>query len=231
MELIRLNKFLAHSGVGSRRKVEELIFSKVIKVNDKIVDTPYTMIDPTKDVVKVNSRIVKEEKKYYFILHKPKGFICSNQKKPGEKLVIDLFKDFSCKLFNVGKLDKNTTGLLIVTNDGDFANRVTHPSSNLEKEYMAEVEETITPEHIRKIQKGGYIDNKFVKPILVLKTKRKVLKIVVKDKQKREAKILLERANLTLLDLKRVRLGKLNLSSIPYGYYKIATLKEVEKIF
>lgn len=231
MELIRLNKFLAHSGIGSRRKVEELIFSKVIKVNDKIIDTPFTMIDPKKDVVKVNNKVVRLEKKHYFILNKPKGFLCSNERKAGEKLVTDLFKDYSCKFLVIGRLDKNTTGLVIVTNDGEFVNKVTHPSSNLEKEYIADVSESITSEHIKNIQRGGYIDNKFVKPKEVIKTKRKTLKIVVKDNQKREAKILIERANLTLLELKRVRYGNLNLSSIPYGYFKVATLEEVEKIF
>lgn len=231
MELMRLNKFLAHSGVASRRKVEELIFSKLVKVNEKITDTPFTMIDPTKDIVKVNNKVIKEEKKYYFILNKPKGFLCSSVRKPKEKLVVDLFKDFSCRLYTVGRLDKDTTGLLIVTNDGDFANRVIHPSANLEKEYEAIVEETITQENIQSIAKGAYIENKFVKPVEVKKIKRKVLRIVVKEGKKREVKIFIQRANLTLLDLKRVRIGNLSLSSIPYGYFKKASLKEVEQIF
>lgn len=231
MELMRLNKFLAHSGVASRRKVEELIFSKLVKVNDKIVDAPYIMVDPKKDVVKVDNKIIKQEKKYYFILNKPKGFLCTNIRKPGEKLVIDLFKDFSCRLYTVGRLDKNTTGLLIVTNDGDFANRVIHPSSNLEKEYFAEVEETITHEHLKQIAKGAFVEDKYVKPIEVTKIRGNCLKIIVKEGKKREVKVFIERAKLTLKDLQRVRIGNLKLASLPYGYYKKATLSEVEKIF
>ncbi len=231
MELKRLNKFLAHCGIASRRKVENLIFSKLVKVNEQIIDTPYTMIDPKKDIVKVNNKIIKEHKKYYFILNKPKGYLCSNIRKPNEKLVIDLFKDFSCRLYTVGRLDKNTTGLLIITNDGDFANKVIHPSSNLEKEYMAQVLENITHEHLKIIAKGAFIENKFVKPVEVTKTKRNTMKIIVKEGKKREVKIFIRKANLTLLDLKRVRIGNLKLSSLPYGYFKKATLKEVEKIF
>lgn len=231
MTQIRLNKFLASCGVASRRKVEDMIFSKLVKINEQTVDTPYTMVDPENDIVKVNNKIIKQEKKYYFILNKPKGYICSNVRKPKEKLVTDLFKDFSCRLYTVGRLDKNTTGLLIITNDGDFANKVIHPSSNLEKEYIAAVKEIITPEHIKTISKGAYIENRFVKPIEVIKTQRKTLKIVVKEGKKREVKIFIRKANLTLLDLKRVRIGKLKIGSIPYGYYKKATLKEVEQIF
>jgi 23S rRNA pseudouridine2605 synthase len=231
MELMRLNKFLAHSGIASRRKVEDLIFSKLVKVNEKIIDTPQTMIDPKKDIVKINNKIIKEEKKYYFILNKPKGYLCSNVRKHKEKLVTDLFKDFSCRLYTVGRLDKDTTGLLIITNDGDFANRVIHPSSNLEKEYIAYVKELITPEHLRIIEKGTFIENKFIKPIEVTKTQKKVLKIIVKEGKKREVKIFIRKANLTILSLERVRIGNLKLSTIPYGFFKKATLKEVEKIF
>jgi len=231
MELKRLNKFLAHCGIASRRKVENLIYSNLVKVNGKTIDTPYTRIDPKKDVIKVNNKIIKEEKKYYFILNKPKGYLCSHVRKPNEKLVIDLFKDFSCRLYTVGRLDKNTTGLLIITNDGDFANKVIHPSSNLEKEYLAQVKETITKEHLNAIAKGCFIENKFVKPINVIKIKRKSLKIIVKEGKKREVKIFIEKTNLSLLDLKRVRIGNLKLYSIPYGYYKKVTLKELEKNF
>jgi len=231
MRTMRLNKFLAHSGIASRRKVEDMIFSKMVKVNGKVVSLPQTTIDPEKDIIKVNGKVIKEEKKYYFILNKPKGFLCSNVRKPKEQLVIDLFKDFSCRLFTVGRLDKDTTGLLLITNDGDFAHRVIHPSANLEKEYFVQVKENIQDEHLKKLSKGAFCENKFVKPIKVVKLGRSRLKIVVKEGKKREVKIFVLKANLTLLDLKRVRIGNLKLGSLPYGYYKRVSQKELETIF
>lgn len=164
-------------------------------------------------------------------MHKPKGFICSNTKKAKQRLVIDLFKDYSCRLFTVGRLDKDTTGLLLITNDGDFANKIIHPSSNLEKEYFVKVKENIKAEHIKRISKGAFCQNKFVKPTKVVKLSRSRLKIVVKEGKKREVKTFILKANLTLLELKRVRIGKLNLGSLLYGYYKRVSLKELETIF
>lgn len=251
MDKIRLNKFLAHSGLASRRKVEDIIISKTVKVNGKIADLPQTLIDPKVDIVKVNDKVVKEEKKYYFILNKPKGFICSNQinpdnssinitsnkkkksnkRKPKEHLVIDLFRDYNARLFSVGRLDKDTTGLLIVTNDGDFANKVIHPSSNLEKEYFVKVKENILDTHLKKISKGCFVENKFVKPKKVVKTSRKTLRIVVTDGKKREIKFFILKALLTLIELKRVRIGNLKLDNIPFGFYKKVSLKDISKVF
>jgi len=251
MDKIRLNKFLAHSGIASRRKVEDIILSKSVKVNGRIEDLPQTLIDPEVDIVKVNDKVIKEEKKYYFILNKPKGFICSNQKNPKnhsssnfsskkkksnkkkskEYLVTDLFKDYQARLFTVGRLDKDTTGLLIVTNDGDFANRVIHPSSNLEKEYFVKVKENLLDNHLKKISKGTFVENKFIKPKKVIKTTRKTMRIMVTEGKKREIKVFIQKANLTLLELHRVRIGNLKLANIPFGYYKKSSLKELEKIF
>ncbi|NGX28479.1 MAG: Ribosomal large subunit pseudouridine synthase B [Candidatus Anoxychlamydiales bacterium] len=227
MSQMRLNKFLAHSGIASRRKVEDLIFSKIVKVNGVVEIKPQRLIDPTKDSVKVNDKVVKEEKKYYFILNKPKGYLCSNVKKGKEKLVIDLFKDFSERLFTIGRLDKDTTGLLIITNDGDFANKIIHPSANLEKEYIAKVKENITDTHLKTISKGAFVENKFVKPKRVVKVRKSTLKIIVTEGKKREVKTFIKRANLTLLELQRVRIGKLRLGAVPYGFAKKVSLEHL----
>lgn len=227
MSQIRLNKFLAHSGVASRRKVEDLIFSKIVKVNGVVEIKPQRLIDPTKDSVKVNDKVVKEEKKCYFILNKPKGYLCSNVKKGKEKLVIDLFKDFSERLFTIGRLDKDTTGLLIITNDGDFANKIIHPSANLEKEYIAKVKENITDTHLKTISKGAFVENKYVKPKRVVKVRKSTLKIIVTEGKKREVKTFIRRANLTLLELQRVRIGKLRLGAVPYGFAKKVSLEHL----
>ncbi len=231
MTLKRLNKFLSNAGVASRRKVEELIISKQVKINGKIVDKLATIIDTEKDTVLVKNKPIKEEKKVYFILNKPKGFLCSNIRKDREKLVIDLFKKLPYKLFTVGRLDRATTGLIIVTNDGDLANKIIHPSSNIEKEYTALVEETITKDHIKSITKGAFVENKWIRPKLVDQNNKNILKIVVKEGKKREIRILVKKAKLNLLHLKRVRIGNLKIGSLPEGYSKQVTLKELERIF
>jgi 23S rRNA pseudouridine2605 synthase len=243
MSKVRLNKFLASSALGSRRKVEEIILSKSVKVNNQIVDDLSCQIDTKKDIVKVNDKIIKEKKKYYFLLNKPKGFICSNtqvspikkncknKKCKKDQLVIDLFKNYSTRLFTVGRLDKDTTGILLVTNDGDFANKVIHPSSNIEKEYFVKVKERLLDKHIEKIKKGSFIENKFVKPKKVLKTSDKTIKIVVLEGKKREIKVFIQRAKLTLLELKRVRIGNLMLGKIPIGFHQRLSFEEVSKIF
>ncbi len=243
MPKIRLNKFLAHCGIASRRKVEDIILAKSVKVNGKIKSLPQTLIDPKIDIIKVNDKVIKEEKKYYFILNKPKGFICSNKiknlnsnlknkKRTKISLIIDLFKDYNVRLFTVGRLDKDTTGLLIVTNDGDFANKVIHPSSNLEKEYFVRVKENLSKNHLKKILKGAFVEKKFVKPKKVIKTSRKTLKMIVTEGKKREIKVFIQKANLTLVELHRVRIGNLKLEkNIPFGYFKKVSFKEVSKIF
>ena len=231
MSSMRLNKFLAHGGIASRRKVEDLIFAKMVRINGKVIDHPGTMVDPNKDSVTVNGKIVKPEQKKYFILNKPKGFICSNTKKTRERLVVDLFKDQHSKLFTVGRLDRDTTGLIIVTNDGDLANKIIHPSSNLEKEYLAKVKEAVSHDHLVKISKGAFVENKFVKPIKVTKVRRGTLKIIVKEGKKREVKAFILNAKLSLLELTRIRIGNLMLGSINEGFYKRSTLEELSKIF
>jgi len=227
----RLNKFLAHCGIASRRKAEELILSHMIKVNNKIVTLPQTLINTEKDIVKLNNKVIREEKKYYFILNKPKGYLCSNLRQKNEKIVIDLFKDFNCRLFTVGRLDKDTTGLIIVTNDGDFANSIIHPSSNLEKEYLANVKENITEDHLKKVSKGAFVENKYIKPLKVYKTKKRSLKILVKEGKKREVRVFIEKALLTLLSLQRVRIGRLKLPKLPVGYFLQTNLKDLKKYF
>ncbi|MBN2479666.1 MAG: rRNA pseudouridine synthase [Parachlamydiales bacterium] len=231
METKRLNKFLAHAGIDSRRKVEELIITRRVKVNNEIIDEPGFQVDIEKDQVFVDGKEVKQETKQYFILNKPKGFVCSNVRKTRERLVIDIFKSHPYKLFTVGRLDRDTIGLVIVTNDGDLANKIIHPSSNIEKEYIAKVTAEVTHEELIKISKGAFVENRFVKPKKVFKVRKGTIKIIVKEGKKREVKAFIKKANLPLKELKRVRIGNLHLGKIPVGEYKKVSLKDLEAIF
>lgn len=222
----RLSKVLAASGVASRRSCEDLIFKGKVTVNGSVCNTPQTKVDPSKDLIYVNgSRLPKRQPhKVYLALNKPKGYICSSGEKES-KSVISLFDDFLSswdkkhagvprpRLFTVGRLDVATTGLLIVTNDGDFAQKLSHPSSNFSKEYIATVDGVVHKRHLTAISEGTTIEGVHCVPDSVEllprmpDTQRSRLRIVVHDGRKHEVRELVKSAGLEIHSLKRVRIG------------------------
>lgn len=228
----RLSKALAAAGVASRRHCEELIFAGKVSVNGEIVKIPQTLVSWEEDVILVDNQKVKgEEKKFYFILNKPKGYICSNARVGSKKIVLDLFKAIPERLFTVGRLDRDTTGLIIVTNDGHFANKVIHPSSNLSKEYIVKTSQEVSHEHLVMISKGAYIEDTWITPVKVSKIRKGTLKVVVKEGKKREVRLLVENAGLQILELSRVRIGGLLLGNVPEGKFVEMTDTEKKIIF
>lgn len=217
---IRLNKAIAASGLYSRRKADELILSGAVTVNGKTVLEPFCRVDSKKDQIQIQGhKKIQAAKKSYFLLNKPKGFICSNARQNLEHLVIDLFPKHLQNLFTVGRLDKDSTGLIILTNDGDFANKVIHPSSNITKEYLVKTTQEITEEYIIALAKGGFIEGSFVKPEKVKKVRKGTIKICLKQGKKREIRVLCEKVGLNVVELKRIRIGSLHLGSLPVGSY------------
>lgn len=228
----RLSKVLASCGVASRRACEELIFSGRVKVNGNTIKKPETHVALERDQILVDNHPIQgTEGKLYFLLNKPRGTICSNKEMGTKRLVIDLFRDVGARLFTVGRLDRDTTGLLIVTNDGHFANQVIHPSSNIEKEYLVKVRQEINHNELVRISKGGMVEETFVKPLSVKKVRHGTLKIVVKEGKKREVRRLVEKAQLTIMELKRIRIGGLRLGPVEEGFYRELTPRERELIF
>lgn len=215
----RLSKILAQSGVASRRKAEELIFDGKVKVNGEIVKIPQTLVDPEKDKIAVSGKPVGLEKKLYFVLNKPKGYLCTSIDADPEKSVLSLI-DEDERLFTVGRLDKDTEGLLIVTNDGHFANDIIHPSKNIEKEYLVKVAAEITHENLVVLSKGAFIDGDFVKPLKVTKVRGGTFKIVIAEGKKREVRLLCDNLGLKVIHLKRIRIGALVLGSLEPGEYR-----------
>lgn len=226
----RLSKALAAAGVASRRACDEIIAAGRVKVNGQAVTTPYTPVDPTKDAIFVDGELIrKEEKKVYFLLNKPTGFVCTKERtSSGRKLVLDLFSHLPLRLFTIGRLDKETSGLLLITNDGEFANRVIHPSFGIQKEYLAKTAQEITADHLKTISAGKYVEGSFVKPISVVKVRRGTLKVIVGEGKKREVRQLLEQAGLTIRELCRIRLGALTLGNLPIGAYRALTESEID---
>jgi len=224
MEL-RLSKALSDAGIASRRKAEEIIFAGRVQVNGAVITVPQHKVNPGVDKIKVNGRPIGSPKKVYYIVNKPKGYVCSHKRMHGEHLVYDLFSTTE-RLFSLGRLDKDTTGLLIVTNDGDFAQQVIHPNSNVDKEYLVKTEEEISHVHLKKIQGGCDIMGQWVKPHRVTKVRNATLKIVVKEGKKHEVRELVRQAGLTLTELTRVRIGSLNLGKLPEGVFRPLTAEE-----
>jgi 23S rRNA pseudouridine2605 synthase len=228
----RLSKAMSAAGVASRRACEEMIFQGRVKVNGTVALLPQTMVCSEKDEISVDGqRIRNEEGKVYYLLNKPHGFICSNARIGTKKLVIDLFTGLPYRLFTVGRLDRDTTGLLIVTNDGHFANRVIHPSSNISKEYLVKTSQEITDVHLKAIGKGSRIENVHIRPVRVTKVRKGTLKVTVKEGKKREVRLLVQNAGLEIVELSRIRIGGLTLGPISEGTYREMTDAEKDMIF
>lgn len=227
----RLSKFLAASGVASRRACEELIFAGKVTVNQKIALLPQTLVDENDDIAVEGQSISQTEPKVYYILNKPPGYLCTAKKTSSTKIVLELFTEVPYRLFTIGRLDKNTQGLLLVTNDGHFANRVIHPSSNINKEYLAKTDAEITDTHLKAIAAGTLVEGIFVKPIRVTKVRRGTLKVSISEGKKREVRYLLESAGLKVEELTRIRIGGLHLGTLPIGSWREMTEKEKELIF
>lgn len=229
MATMRLNKFLSSAGVASRRKCDELIFARLVRVNGRVAPEPFLEVDEDNDIVTVQGQEVRRMKKVYFLVHKPLGVVCSCEKKfPGTKLVIDMFSHLPYRLFTVGRLDKETSGLLLVTNDGDFANKIIHPSFGITKEYLLKVNRDVTSKDLETLMQGAVIDGKRVRPVSVEKIRRGTLKIIVNEGKKHEIRLFAEAANLPLLELKRIRIGSFVLGGLPYGEYRELTQAELD---
>lgn len=225
----RLSKVLAACGIASRRKCEELIFAGKVTVNDEKILIPQTAVDLSKDKIAVMGKPVHaKEEKVYYMLNKPAGYLCTSLEAGKGKSVLNLFEDESLRLFSVGRLDKETKGLLLVTNDGHFANQVIHPSRNITKEYLAKTDKEIELEHLKAISSGTIVEGVFVKPISVEKVRRGTVKIAVSEGKKREVRLLLEKAGLAVLELKRIRIGGIQLGPLPEGSYRPLTKSEIE---
>lgn len=224
----RLSKVLAEAGIASRRGAEELIFAGKVRVNGEVITLPQTLVSLQEDEISVDGNpILSLQKKVYFLLNKPKGYICSSKRIGEKKLVTDLFpKDL--RLFTVGRLDRDTMGLLIVTNDGHFAHRVIHPSFQISKEYLVKTQQEISHDHLVAISTGTVVEGTLVKPLRVTKVRKGTIKISVAEGKKREVRLLVQNSGLTVSELTRIRIGGLTLGSLPIGHYRSLTDREKE---
>ncbi len=224
----RLNTFVARFLPTSRRKAEELIFNGLVEVNGMIQKEPFFRVDPKDKVLVENQPIKSRKQSLYYALNKPRGFVCSERRFKQEKLVTDLFPATQGRLFTIGRLDKDSEGLILVTNDGAFANSVSSPKSGVEKEYVVKTVQEISHEHLVQLSKGGFVEGSYVRPKSVIKMRKGTTKVILKEGRKREIRVLFQKAGLEIVELKRVRIGNLQLGSLQPGQFK--ELLESEKL-
>ena len=228
----RLSKILAQCGIASRRAAEELIFSGKVSVNGLIVRVPQTFVSLDDDEICVHGTpLSRPQDKVYYLLNKPTGYICTSKRPGSKKIVTDIFAHLPYRLFTVGRLDRETSGLLIVTNDGHFANQVIHPSKGVDKEYLVKSVQEITADHLIEISKGALVEGVWVKPKKITKVRKGTLKIVIMEGKKREVRNLVEKAGLTILSLERIRIGGLHLGTLPLGTYREMTQRDKDLLF
>ncbi len=218
--LERLQKYLANAGVASRRKCEEFIQQGLVSVNKVIIRKPGFKINSEKDIVCINNRQLKPRDKKYFIVNKPGGYVCSCSKNDDAPIVTELIPEK--KLFPVGRLDKDTEGLIILTNDGDFGQSVIHPSSNLWKEYRVVLDGEITGAELERFRNGIEIDGRLTAPARVSLTGKngKELAVSIMEGRNRQIRKMFSALGYKIIYLKRTKIGRLNIGNLKPGYYK-----------
>jgi len=228
---MRINKYLADCGVASRRKCDELISGGKVRVNGKITRELGLDIKPT-DVVMYDNRVVRPTvRRVYYKLHKPKGYVTTASDEKGRKTVVELMRKVQERVYPIGRLDYDTEGLLILTNDGDITNILTHPKNAVKKTYIASVEGEITNEDAKKISKGidigGYITQPCSVVILDKDDKFTRVEVVIAEGKNHQVKKMFEAVGKTVAFLKRVSIGEIKLGGLSRGEYKALTTKEI----
>ncbi len=228
---MRINKYIASSGFCSRRKAEEYISSGKVKLNGEVVYDLATQIDEKNDIVSVKDKNLSlETKKVYVMLNKPEGYVTTASDELSRKNVLDLI-DENVRLFPVGRLDMNTRGLIILTNDGEFANKLTHPKNKINKIYIAKVIGNITDDKIKNLKNGVDIDGYITKPAKVDKLSNNNLKITIAEGKNRQIRKMCKTQGLEVISLKRIQIGGLNLEDLKIGTYRYLSEGDIQKIF
>lgn len=231
---IRLQKYLSQCAVASRRKSEELIASGKVKVNGKVAGLG-DKVNPKRDTVTVSGKkIVSSKKHYYIMLHKPRGFITTMEDELGRKCVAELVKDVGARVYPVGRLDRDSEGLLIMTNDGEFANYLTHPSKHVPKTYRVTVRPDVTEDQLVAFNDGIEIDGRKTAPadahIIEKSDNRVVLEVILHEGRNRQIRRMCEALGLEVARLKRTHIGSLKLGMLPQGKWRNLTEDEVHRL-
>ncbi len=233
MKDTRIQKAIADAGYTSRRKAEELIAAGKVKVNGHIAEIGMK-VDVRKDIITINGEEIRTgagEKLWYVALNKPRGFVTTTSDEMGRKTVMDLVTDIPARIYPIGRLDRNSEGLILLTNDGSFANMIMHPSGNIQKTYRVTVRETGIEEKLIKLSEGVKIDSGFVRPVSVTvleeNEERTVLQFIIAEGKNREIRKMCEAVDLTVIRLKRTSIGIVRLGMLQQGKWRELTKEEL----
>lgn len=235
MEKIRLQKLIAESGMCSRRKAEDLIKQGRVTVNGRAahIGDGATL----KDLIAVDGQklpMVKKREKYYIMLNKPRGYVTTMSDELDRRCVTELLKDFPERVYPVGRLDRNSEGLLLFTNDGNFSNDIMHPSRHVSKTYRVTVRPPVSDEQLARLASGVEIDGRKTLPasvdVLVQEQGRVVLQIVIREGRNRQIRKMCEAVGLEVARLKRTAIGPLRLGMLKPGAYRELTSEELRAI-
>lgn len=225
---MRLDKYLVECGIGSRKEVKKIIDEKLISVNDKIILSPKENINEENDIVKYNNEVIKYKKFRYYILNKISGYITAVDD-PRDKTVMELLPDWVIKkdLAPVGRLDKDTEGLLLLTNDGQLNHKLLSPKNHVEKTYYAELEKNISQDDLEKLEKGVDIGGYITMPALAQKIDDNKIHLTIKEGKFHQVKKMLEAVNNKVVYLKRISFGKLKLDNMKLGEVREVNLDDI----
>lgn len=238
MEEIRLQKFLANCGIASRRKCEEYILNGQVKVNGEIITQLGKKINPDTDKIYFNDKLVKNERKnyVYILLNKPIGYVTTAKDQFNRDTVLDLIKGVNERIVPVGRLDMYTSGALILTNDGDFIYKVTHPKNEVTKTYTVTLIGIVTEEEVEQLRKGVELDTGFVTSpakVKILKTDTEKnnsrLEITIHEGKNREVRKMCEAIGKKVIALHRIKIGEITVKDLKIGEWRYLTKKEIEK--
>jgi 23S rRNA pseudouridine2605 synthase len=231
---VRLHKFLAEGGVASRRASEQLIRDGRVKVNGEIVRQLGTRIDPRRDQVLVDQRPVRAKRKLYVALHKPRGCVCSRRDEFGRRTVYELLPREWSNLYSVGRLDYSTEGLIFLTNDGEFALRLTHPRYAVRKKYRATVEGRVEEEVLRHFSRGVLEQGEKLKAqnarLISSSLSQSVVELELTEGKNREVRRLFESQGLAVKRLQRTQIGKIKLGELKPGKWRTLTEPEIKSL-
>ncbi len=229
---VRLQKALAAAGLGSRRACEDYILAGRVSVDGQVITDLGRRVDPYTQRIEVDGELLKQERKLYFLLNKPRGVLCTNHDPAGRPRAVDLIPATNARLFTVGRLDENSEGLLIVTNDGELANRLAHPRFRIPKTYQVQVAGIPSTETLAQLRKGMRFSDGFFRVQHVRRLRKKgqsaFLEIVLSEGRNREIRRLLAKVGHKVIQLKRVALGSLQLGRLATGRYRPLKAREIQ---
>ncbi len=234
--LERLQKVLAEAGVASRRKSEEMIRAGRVEVNGQIVRDMGVKVDPKQDAIKVDGRPIRQEKKVYVLFNKPKGVITSASDPEGRKTVASFFTNIRERIYPVGRLDYDTEGLLLLTNDGEFAHLLTHPKHHVPRTYLATVKGVPHGTKLDKLRSGIELEDGMTSPAeaeyydIDLDKNEAVIQVTIYEGRNRQVRRMFEAIGHPVQKLKRIKFGPILLAGLPRGKYRHLTAEEIKEL-